>query len=237
MASQRDSQRIKVYRAEEALPGRWRNQFGTNEQAQEFVDSITNDRWFKARWKLPYSRVSVAVGRGHNGFSYGGRITLSPSGRNPIVALHELTHEVLGAAAHGWQPHGAEFCGTFLFLVGHYIGKEQADRLRDDYVKHAVKHRPASGVVPRQPRFTVPTQEQERTAKARLLNAPPRPADVRTTVTTLRWMVKQGVFGDSGSKGRKYVLDVIRKVERTGHVEVGQLIAAANGEPPASARK
>lgn len=138
----RDSQRERLYRAESALPGSWRNTIGTNADAQAYVDSIITSRWFRQRWTIP--AIRVAPGR-TRGVSYGGVITLAPTARNPMVILHEIAHEALTWHTPGGSEvasHGPQFAATHLLLVRHFIGDAAAQALIEQY-------KGAPGAVPR----------------------------------------------------------------------------------------
>lgn len=195
----------------------WRNVLGDNAAAQEWVTRVTAERWFKTRFKP--LRITVGVGRNNNGRSYGyGSITVSPSGRNAPVLLHEITHKALAAIARErgetYASHGPQFCALYLFLVEHVMGAEAADTLRDAYRRHRVRFFDTSGVVPRKPRFEVATQLEERQRRRRIEQSPPSPREVAAAADVIRRLVAQGGFGDSGRKPRIHVLDTARALER-----------------------
>lgn len=209
----RDTQQSKVYRAEESVV-QWENQFGSNAATQQYVDRIIGDRWFRARWKL--SRITVRGGRGHRGAAYGGFITISPAGRNPMVVLHEIAHEVLGGPYMRDEiaPHGPEFCATFLLLVEHYVDAATAESLREAYLKHGVAFRGGRpDLVPDGPRYTVPTKAQEAKERAARVNQEPVRREYVSAARTLRWLIRAGEFGDSGTVSRTRALAVARKIE------------------------
>lgn len=128
----RDTQRLRVYRAEWAtLPGGV-NLFGTNRAAQSWVDDLVGQPWFTARWP-GLAGLVVRTGRGANGSSGFGLITLGPRARNPATALHEVAHEIVSRSPGGgsiYADHGPEWAGVFLFLVGRVMDAALADRLR-----------------------------------------------------------------------------------------------------------
>lgn len=143
MSRPRDSQRLKVYRAETAAFPRHTNVFGTNAATQAWVDDLIAQRWFHARWPGLKGLV-VAPGRGATASSWIGRITVGPLARNPAIVLHEVAHEITSRAPDEFSrvaAHGPEFAAMFLFLVRRVMGPEDADRLRAAFVAGRVKHR------------------------------------------------------------------------------------------------
>lgn len=211
----RDSQRTKVYHAEDALTGRWTNTLGSNADAQKWVDDLLATRWFRQRFRL--GKITVGVGRNLNGRSYGwGFITVSPAGRNPVVLLHEITHQILGRerGLGDYASHGPEFCAIYLFLVGHVLGDEAARALKAAYVRRGVKHVVPAGVVPRQPRYEVKTAQQAREEKKAAEAVPPTTREIAAAASVLRRLVGQGEFGPVGRKPRTHALEVARTLEQ-----------------------
>lgn len=216
MARARDAQKSKAYAAESHLPDRWTNIFGSNADAQAWVDNILADRWFRQRWQHP-RRLHVATGRNLNGRSFGGTVTLSPAGRNPVVALHEIAHEVVGAdyrVPDARASHGPEFCATFLFLVEHYIGKEAAGLLREGFRVNKVRYRVPAGLVPRSPRYEVPTEAEAAAVKREAAARPLTTAERQRAVEVLRRAVRNGEFGPAGSRTRTAALATARRLEK-----------------------
>lgn len=75
----------------------------------------------KAHWEFP---GVIAVPIPKQGFSWAMR---------EIVILHEIAHHLAIR-----DQHGADFAGTFLFLIEEIIGPEVAFLLRDSYRLHEV---------------------------------------------------------------------------------------------------
>lgn len=209
----RDARKSRVYAAESVLPDVWTNVFGSNEDAQKWVDNLLATRWWRSRWRV--SQITVGVGRNLNGKSYGwSAITLSPAARNPAVALHEIAHQV-SPEGSDIASHGPEFCATFLFLVGHVMGADHSRALEQAFIEQGVRYRVAAGVVPRRPRYSVETETARRARQQRSAATPPSIAEVARAAATLRKLVAAGSFGTSGTKPRTRALEVARTLERT----------------------
>lgn len=201
-----------MYDAEDRLPHRWSNQFGTNAATQEWANNLLRSRWFRQRWAV--REITVTPGRNLNGHSYGGVITVSPAGRNPVVVLHEITHEVLRYANLGPRAsHGPEFCATYLFLVRHVMGADNARLLERGFVEHRVRYRAAADVVPRTPRNAVPTARQVREREREQATTPPSRREIAAAAVVVRALVSQGTYGPAGSKPRTKALETARTLE------------------------
>jgi putative metallohydrolase (TIGR04338 family) len=202
----RDSQKQRLYDAENSVWPVRRNEFGSNDDAQKWVNDLTSSRWFRQRWR---KQIRVEVGRNDGARAFGYMIRSGVDGRNPPVYLHEVAHCITwdeGAA------HGAEFAATMLLLVDHVIGKDKARELRAAYVKHKVKHRWAE--TQREPRYEVPTQAQEREQRAAKAQVLPSLLARQKAAETLRQAVSAGHFGSAGSKSRTHALATARALEK-----------------------
>jgi len=124
----RDSQRSRVYRAEHQVAQRLNEpNFGSVEETQEFVDAIVGSSWW--RIAVPHRpTVLVADGRGRrSGGSVGGEIRLPRLYRTPLIVFHELAHEWVMCPVRA--PHGPDFAGAFLTLVGAFSDKQTLESL------------------------------------------------------------------------------------------------------------
>ena len=149
----RDFQRSRVYKAEttsgvapfRAPAGRsvgW---------CQEYINKIVDSRWWKARTDV--ERVTAWDGRGCSNASAGwhgnyGRyrrrregwgINLPRWARVEVVILHELAHVL--TRRYKTPSHGRAFCRNYLALVGCWMGKDQAAKLRASFRECGVKWR------------------------------------------------------------------------------------------------
>ena len=148
----RDSQRHKVYRAEDrALKHHSLGQrYQTTADCYEFIMGIierkTFKRWFPKAARTLIWRLEIRPGRGARRAFAMGRwgITLPRWGRNEPVMIHELCHLVVDyefprheVAWHGWQ-----FCQTYLKIVGNVMGPEAAARLKAEFKAEGVRFTP-----------------------------------------------------------------------------------------------
>lgn len=147
----RDSQRSKLYQAENILSG-CGLLFDTTGEIQAYVDHLVGLRWFQRRW--PLSSIEVRDGRGRTsacgaayrrGGAYCGYIKMPRWSRTEPVVLHEIAHccaRVDGLrngaiyAAHGWQ-----FARVLLELVRHRMGDDDWSTLRDSFRESHVRYK------------------------------------------------------------------------------------------------
>lgn len=152
-ARPRDSQRQKVYDAEDAIHGK---DLPTVPEMQEYIDAILRKRWFKNRYPN-IKQVKVQDGRGRRRavgiYRWTYSIIKMPRwARCEMVLLHELAHVVtdgrkgvFGASKHAVASHGPEFARNFLDLVYWKMGREAGDTLRASFKEKRVKlHRRSS---------------------------------------------------------------------------------------------
>ena len=129
----RDSQRSRVYRAEEEAFGFC---VAPLLSFSECVDQVhlAFERYF------PGSQVPlVADGRGRRrACGSPSRISIPRWSRRRWIVLHEIAHATIPPGA-AW--HGPEFAGCYLRLVRRFMGAEAAARLRAAYKSHRVKTR------------------------------------------------------------------------------------------------
>lgn len=163
--SVRDTQRAKVYAAEEfvrtlfdraaehgnrvvdffgtqlTLPPEGR--FASVQSVQTYVDDVLGMAVVRESWPVGDSLV-VRARRGvtaahYERFDDGAAIAV-PEGRTTwalreLVVLHEIAHHLCGAE----PPHGPEFVATFCELAGAVMGPEVAHVLRVVYAKEGVR--------------------------------------------------------------------------------------------------
>ena len=163
--SGRDTQRAKVYAAEEfvrtlfdraaehgnrvvdffgtqlTLPPEGR--FASVESVQRYVDDVLGHAGGRRRWPAA-GPLAVRARRGVTAAHYeraddGAGIAV-PERRTTwalreLVVLHEIAHHLCGAE----PPHGPEFIATFCELAGVVMGPEVAHVLRVVYAKEGVR--------------------------------------------------------------------------------------------------
>lgn len=179
MSRERDSQRKKVYIAEDAAM-RWtstpRSELMTIKECQAFIDKVMSSKWLRSQPDLAgriaaidkRGGVVVIAGRGRANATFDVRYSQSwgevyretrPSisagtrTRQPYILLHELAH-ILDSSSGAW--HGWQFCDILLRLVKHFMGAEAHARLKASFKEHKV-------------RFTAPRAKRELTPEQRAL--------------------------------------------------------------------
>jgi putative metallohydrolase (TIGR04338 family) len=163
--SVRDTQRAKVYAAEEfvrtlfdradehgnrvveffgtqlTLPPEGR--FGSTVSVQRYVDDVLDMAAIRERWpgREPLAvRARRGVTAAHYERADDGAGVAVPDGRTrwalrELVVLHEIAHHLCDAE----PPHGPEFIATFCDLAGVVMGPEVAHVLRVVYTKEGVR--------------------------------------------------------------------------------------------------
>ena len=163
--SVRDTQRAKVYAAEEfvrtlfdradehgnrvvdffgtqlTLPPEGR--FASTKSVQRYVDdvlglAVVRERWIGIRPLAVRPRRGVTAAHYESGDD--GAVIAVPEGRSTwalreLVVLHEVAHHLCAAE----PPHGPEFVATFCDLAGAVMGPEVAHVLRVVYAKEGVR--------------------------------------------------------------------------------------------------
>lgn len=138
----RDSQRSKVYEAQDCLKLKG-VQFTSIEEMQTYTDKLTNSAWWKRRYPgrrfiiEPQRSNCSAMARG-DGYT----ISMPKWAWNEMILLHEIAHHAKDRmyGHRGSAPHGREFAKTFLELVRHKMGDECWWLLKESFRKHKVKH-------------------------------------------------------------------------------------------------
>lgn len=156
----RDSQRQKVYDAENEAIRHTGRSFGSIEEIQSYVDRLVGSAW----WGRRYSDRRIVVQSKHHGTATanytGSRINLPRWAWTEDVVLHEIAHIATNRQWGTQIPaHGRHFAKVYLELVRHKMGKDAGARLKAAFAKHKVKHS-----LPRKPM----TDEQREAAAARL---------------------------------------------------------------------
>jgi hypothetical protein len=169
---QRDSEMTKTYRAEWVAQADMRMMdlyptFSDIKEAQRFTKKVCRSKtWAKLyeenRASKPTSELPVRLkmsgdGRGTAGFTNGRRIVLDPhTGMNVYVLLHEMAHCL------GHMHHGRSFRRDLLKLVSRFMGRPQANALKNAFKAHKLPCGDA-----RKPL----TFEQWKAARDRMVNA------------------------------------------------------------------
>ena len=215
---ERDSQRSKVYAAENAAfdfarrrpqdPARHGRHRLSLAESQQYVDKVIGSAWFRRAFEISDRRDPAieVVGGGRNGGAtsfgsmYGGSIRVSPGARREWLLLHEISHNVTTSkmghlvAGHGWY-----FCSVYLKLVQHHLGAEAAKALKAEFRSRKVKF-----TEPRPKRKLSPEQAEK--ARANLAAIRARKAAEKAAAAAaepLKIEVEQG-GNFSGTRGVRY---------------------------------
>lgn len=159
MTDERDTQRAKLYRSEQALVPFSKPLPSTKDVTRYLVRQSTRAtlvRRYGSAVDMTKRPVTVKDGRGRlSACAWGGyAISIPLWARNDRVVLHEWAHvihsrlafrcqdaervaELRGGAAHGWQ-----FAAIYLDLVHFCMGAEAADALKASYRACHVRFRP-----------------------------------------------------------------------------------------------
>jgi hypothetical protein len=146
----RDSQRSKLYKAEDAAfrrAGEPTLDFG---QTVDFIRKVEGSAiWRKILDEGPRQRewrpLIIEAGKSNwSACAHGTfRVIIPTWARKEWVILHELAHIAVtrtytdaNAAPHGWQ-----FASVYLRLVKHFLGKAAHDKLRDEFRSAKVRSR------------------------------------------------------------------------------------------------
>lgn len=234
----RDTQKKRVYDAEDALPSfasKAAERLLRNgpkvastgnlsiEACQAYVDHVTSSAWFQTRWgKRAFTVRHKVYGKATGGWN---RVTLPPWARTEHIILHEIAHSLVPDSC---ADHGPEFAATLLTLVRYAMGAEHAATLRASYKEHRVRYRSGMASVPKPgSKPVVPRAEQERkkreaaaaekqraaAARKRRLNDPDGRA---SAVDLLKVAIEEGWYGPPGTPARRQALATLRTLEFPG---------------------
>lgn len=130
----RDSQRARLYRAEDDVgPGR---RLPTVETLQAYVDDLAATDWFDARWGRRSFEVRPGYGHRRATADADGVLQLPRWARTEGVVLHEVAHCLTPVR---FAAHGPEYAGILLSLVRRAVDPGTAQRLEDAFGRHRVR--------------------------------------------------------------------------------------------------
>jgi hypothetical protein len=139
----RDSQRIRVYRANSGVLGTpLPHMDDVHDFAQEVVDSkIWRDLFPNAEvWKVPKLKPGKGARTAHVLWHFDGRIEIAfpRAYRYATYVLHELAHYGLGLD-NSIAAHGPEFVGMWMALVREFCSTRTINALEKNLVREKVK--------------------------------------------------------------------------------------------------
>ena len=143
----RDSQKYRLYRAEEFLAGKFCRRFDTVADAHAYANKLLNDPWIREHY--PYAPKAVRVIH-KNGAGVAEALTklirLPKWAYTIPTLLHEITHIIVQhGVKRGHLPskegasHGRAFCRVMHHLIEHYICEEAATELKVQYKARGIK--------------------------------------------------------------------------------------------------
>lgn len=144
-ARPRDSQRSKVYTAEQKTSSG--KHFKDIDEVRMYIAKIARTQWWKklaAGHPVENGPVRLEIGRSHStALSFHGMRTVRMPGKSgwaycEKVVLHEMAH-LITDCTHS-ASHGPEFCKNFLTLVKYRMGKDAAEELKRSFKTHKVKY-------------------------------------------------------------------------------------------------
>lgn len=195
------------------------------EACQAYVDHVTTSAWFQRRWGQ--RRIPVGHKTYGNATWDGHDISLPPWARDEATILHEIAHALVPRYIQGTDQrpaaHGPEFSAILLTLVRYQVGAQAATDLRASYSKHRVKYRAGLWAVPQPTRTVRPRSDQEaserkaaKVRKEREEAAQERKwlSDRKYAAMVIRASVRNGDFGEPGSKARRQALAAARTMEQ-----------------------
>ena len=130
----RDSQRARLYRAEDEVPrGR---RLPTVEVLQAYADDLVASDWFAGRWGGRSLEIRPGFGHRRATADRNGILQMPRWSRTELVLLHEVAHCL---TAEHYAAHGPEYAGVFLALVRRRMSPASAQALEDAFVRHRVR--------------------------------------------------------------------------------------------------
>lgn len=163
--SPRDTQRSKVYAAEDAYwrsthDGRGYFQTIPTADLTAYVNAVLDKRAVRSRWGARSVRVELGRGgaRAHGSHT----VSFGVNARNELIVCHELAHVLTPSR---YAAHGPEWVGIYLHLVRTVIGETAARDLGRVMRQHKVRVS-LKGIPPVSDDVPAPRADRERAAKA-----------------------------------------------------------------------
>jgi putative metallohydrolase (TIGR04338 family) len=142
----RDSQRGRLYQAENEVAAILRDELPKIGQMQAFVDEILRSPWlqgqFGTRMLAPITVVGGHGQRDATAHCFMSEISMPRALRSKFIVLHEVAH-ILTARFYGedrFAAHGEHFATFLLMLVDHFLGAEDCQDLLQAFARWGVAH-------------------------------------------------------------------------------------------------
>lgn len=148
----RDSQRSKLYRAENILTQPRYDCTDMSVSAMEkYVLEVRTNPYLRRRYENELAR-SIYVGDGRARVKAAGDergIYMPRWSREPYIVLHELSHCIQWRRYGAWRTagHGWQFCAIYLDLVRFMMGRDAYEALKLSFRANRVRWTPKKRVV------------------------------------------------------------------------------------------
>lgn len=216
-ASDRDSQQLRVYRAEKMamhllIGGYWTQEM-TEIQVLDLIEAALNHPSVLARWGDISVKVEFPT-KGNMAWATRGerRIFLPPDARNPLIILHEVAHLLLTSKPE--PHHGPGFVAIYRYLVRLVLGEDAARTLDACFVGLAVKA--DDNLIPS---AKVPSGATWR-RDADIPGVTPLQATEAAQVVHLA--ATAGLFGAPGDPARANAFTIARRLKALGNTKDGK---------------
>lgn len=154
----RDSQRKKLYTAEDSIRAAKEPAFGGMITTWAYFDRVRFDKWFirhYGNWSFVITdgRGTTSARGSYRGKNITGHhvgdINLPRWSRRPLTILHEIAHAV-SRQQHGYDEpgHGRSFAALYLKLVAHFLGVDAGQQLKAAFKTNRVKYTPKRQLSP-----------------------------------------------------------------------------------------
>ena len=138
---QRDSQRSRVYKAENAVFDMHAGVLNQEEVLAVRNKILSSRHWRKAKgskWVLlRFKRSTYQRALFHHKDK---SISLPPWAMNKHVVIHEMAHSLTFKEDKTLPGHGKIFCSHYLNLVAELLGEGEAERLEISFWEHEVRY-------------------------------------------------------------------------------------------------
>ncbi len=140
---ERDSQRKKVYRAEEVLKP-YAKPLKSVADVEDFIEDVWSRKRIQDAFPFSVRNRSMPVvkdGRGTR-IARGGssHINIPLWARDTRVVIHEMTHTITVRISYDAPGHGWLFCQNLLIMTLHLMGRKAHDELKASFKQHRVRY-------------------------------------------------------------------------------------------------
>lgn len=142
MKRDRDNQRAKLMRAESAVSKKIETKFDNIEDAQKFVDKVTNSAWTKKHYYPQQIHLTQSSKLKHISCeNINGEVFTPAKGVSDIQILHALSHQYADNVYGLKELHGWRFAKVYLAMIRHFMGRPAFDLMRKSFDKKGVQYK------------------------------------------------------------------------------------------------